>query len=301
MRVVFLGNQTVGVRTLQAISESAQVAGVVVHPPDPEDGVCYESVHDFASAKGWNLIRGKGRTPEVHQFVAAAKPDLLWITDYRYLIPTEMIALAPLGAVNLHPSLLPTYRGRASLNWAILNGERRLGLTAHFVDEGMDTGDIIEQASYEISDDQDVGDCLDILYPLYGAITRNVLRYFESGCVPRTPQDHSHATSFPRRRPQDGLIDWKKSARAIHRLVRAVAAPYPGAFTTLGDHKITIWKARVLSDTESTTVPGRVIAHCGTAPIVQCGEGTLSLTRIEKQVSHSTLRIGCQLGMGIAP
>src|ERR1700676_2778316 len=105
MRVVFLGNHTVGVRTLRAIGESAEVAGVIAHPPDPEDGLRYESVSDFAEANGWNLIRGNGRSPEVRRFLTAAKPDLLWITDFRYLIPAEIIALAPLGVVNLHPSL----------------------------------------------------------------------------------------------------------------------------------------------------------------------------------------------------
>jgi methionyl-tRNA formyltransferase len=295
MKVVFLGNHTVGVRTLQAISRRAEVVGVVAHPPDPEDGVRYESVGSFAAQNGWKWIRGKARTPEVYTFIAAAKPDLLWITDFRYLIPSEMIALAPLGAVNLHPSLLPRYRGRAPVNWAILNGERRLGLTAHFVDEGMDTGDIIDQISYEICDAQDVGDCLNILYPLYAGMTQKVLAYFESGRVPRVSQDHSCATSFPRRRPEDGVIDWTQTARSIFNLVRAVAFPYPGAFTAMSGQRVTIWKARVDSDTALTTEPGRVIADHELGPLVQCGQGTLLLTRVEGH-PHSGLRAGCELG-----
>jgi methionyl-tRNA formyltransferase len=296
MRVVFLGNHTVGVRALQAISKSANVTGVVAHPPDPEDGLRYESVSGFAERNGWKLIRGKGRSPEIHAFIVQAKPDLLWITDFRYLIPAEMIALAPLGAVNLHPSLLPAYRGRASINWAILNGESRLGLTAHFVDEGTDTGDIIEQVSYTICDDQDVGDCLNILYPLYVSITGKVLAYFESGRVPRVPQDHSRATSFPRRRPEDGRIDWTRPARSISNLVRAVAFPYPGAFTTLSGENVTVWKARIASDIGSTSEPGRVIADHELGPLVQCGQGTLVLTRFEAHALNSALKVGCQLG-----
>jgi methionyl-tRNA formyltransferase len=296
MRVLFLGNHTVGVRTLQAISENAEVAGVVAHPPDPEDGVRYESVWDFAEKNGWNVIRGKGKSPEVEVFISKAKPDLLWITDFRYLIPPETVTLACLGAVNLHPSLLPAYRGRASINWAILNGESRLGLTAHFVDEGMDTGDIIEQVSYEVRDDQDVGDCLSILYPLYGSITRKVLAYFESGHVPRIRQDHSRATSFPRRRPEDGRIDWAHPARSICNLVRAVAPPYPGAFTTLRGDRIVVWKARVASDEGSLHEPGHVIADHELGSLVQCGQGTLVLTRLEQQNASSPLKVGCQLG-----
>jgi methionyl-tRNA formyltransferase len=297
MRVVFLGNHTVGVRALRAIGESAEVAAVVAHPPDPEDGSRYESVSDFADANSWNLIRGNGKSPEVHRFIKEAQPDLLWITDFRYLISRELIALARLGAVNLHPSLLPAYRGRASINWAILKGERRLGLTAHFVDEGMDTGDIIDQVSYEVCDAQDVGDCLNILYPLYDDITRKVLAYFKSDRVPRVPQDHSSATSFPRRRPEDGLIDWAQTARSILNLVRAVASPYPGAFTTFSGKKATVWKARIASDTDSTAAPGRVIENHELGPVVQCGQGTLLLTSFETSPLNAVLGAGCQLGV----
>ena len=281
MRVVFLGNHTVGVRVLQAMTSHADVTGVVAHPEDPEDGVRYESVFDFANRQGWSAIRGTPKDPGVHAFIEAARPDLLWITDYRYLIPPSLFQVARLGAVNLHPSLLPKYRGRASLNWAILRGETTLGLTAHFVDEGMDTGDIIEQISFELSEDQDVGDCLEILYPLYGQVTRQVLSCFHAGKVPRRPQDHAIATAFPRRRPEDGLIDWGQPARLVCNLVRAVAAPYPGAFTTLAGQKLTIWKARALDTAVSGDGPGVVLEVTPEGTTVQCGAGALLVSRME--------------------
>ena len=294
MRVVFLGNHTVGVRTLQAIGEFAEVAGVVAHPPDPEDGVRYESVFQFAERHRWKVIRGTGKDPHIQKFISAAKPDLLWIADFRYLIPPGIVALAPLGAVNLHPSLLPAYRGRASINWAILKGETKLGLTGHFVDEGVDTGDIIEQISYEIREDQDVGDCLDILYPLYSSMTRTILGYIQSGKAPRTAQDHLHGTVFPRRRPEDGVIDWTQSSRSICNLVRAVAAPYPGAFTTLDGKNLTIWKARVASGTGAGSPVGQVVEVSQREILVQCGEGVIGLARVEGQIS--AVRAGCRLG-----
>jgi len=296
MRVVFLGNHTVGVRVLQAMSGMTEVVGVVAHPPDPEDGARYESVYDFARKSGWNVIRGKGKDDGVRQFIAAAKPDLLWITDFRYLLPREIVAVAPMGAVNLHPSLLPAYRGRASINWAILKGETKLGLTGHFVDEGMDTGDVIEQLSYEICEDQDVGDCLNILYPLYAQITKSILSHFESGKVPRIPQDHSRATAFPARKPEDGLIDWKQPARAVLNLVRAVAAPYPGAFTTVAGKKIVVWKAHVVSEAGCSTSPGCIVKTTGDEVLVQCAVGTLALTRVELPGPNTPLQVGCCLG-----
>ena len=296
MKVVFLGNHTVGVRSLEAVSEEAEVVGVVAHPPDPEDGVRYESVFQFAEKRGWRVVRGTGKDLPTQELIAAAKPDLLWITDFRYLIPSMVVSLAPLGAVNLHPSLLPAYRGRASINWAILKGETQLGLTGHFVDEGMDTGDIIEQVSYELGEDQDVGDCLNILYPLYMSITRKILGHFRFGTVPRTPQDHTHATVFPRRKPEDGAIDWSQPARSICNLVRAVAAPYPGAFTTWKGKKVYVWKARVDPESDSNVPGGQVIGVSARGLQVQCGEGVLTLTSVNGDVPTDRLDETCCLG-----
>ena len=292
MRVAFFGNHTVGVRALEAIAASAEVAGVVCHPPDPEDGVRYESVYEFARSRGWKTTRGKGRDEAVYEFVRQARPELIWITDYRYLIPLPLIQAAPQGAVNLHPSLLPKYRGRAPVNWAILNGESEFGLTAHFVDEGMDSGDIIAQKRFTLTDDQDAGDALKRLYPLYEEITREVLRHLRHGEAPRTPQNHALATSFPRRTPEDGLIEWTKPAREVRNLVRAVAAPYPGAFTFAGDEKLTIWKARPAADEALRGNPGEILAIVGEELTVCCGDAAL-LCRVEMSAdAREKLRAG---------
>jgi methionyl-tRNA formyltransferase len=281
---------------LKSIQESAEVVGVVAHPPDPEDGIRYESVFDFAQHRGWKAVRGKARDATVSDFVEGAKPDLLWITDYRYLIAKEVLALPLLGTVNLHPSLLPAYRGRASINWAILNGETKLGLTGHFVDEGMDSGDIIEQVSYEIDENQDVGDCLNILYPIYTSMTTKILSHFLAGKVPRRSQDHSRATAFTARKPEDGLIDWNQPARRVLNLVRAVAAPYPGAFTTSNGKKLTVWKARVVSDTDSGSQPGRVLETNSSEILVQCGRGTIALLQMETESKGDRPAAGHRLG-----
>lgn len=296
MRVVFLGNHTVGIHALRALAEQDEVVGVVAHPPDPEDGVRYGSVYEFARGRGWGVIRAKAKERPVHDFIACSKPDFLWVTDYRYLLPASLLALAPLGAVNLHPSLLPKYRGRAPLNWAILHGETRLGLTAHFVDEGCDTGDIIAQVTFSLSEEQDVGDALSILYPLYESLTREVLAFFRVGNVPRVPQDHSQATVYPRRKPEDGKIDWHQPAASIRNLVRAVAAPYPGAFTTVNGERLTVWSARLAADMSSDAAPGSIVDEGPQGIAVQCGEGVLLLNRIKGKVPPAALQPGCRLG-----
>jgi methionyl-tRNA formyltransferase len=276
-----LGNHTVGVKALEAISETEEVVGVVAHPPDPEDGIRYLSVYDFAVQRGWKVIRSTGKNRALEHFISSAKPDLLWVTDYRYLLPASLLSAVPLGVVNLHPSLLPKYRGRAPINWAILNGETTLGLTAHFVDEGMDTGDIIEQIRFELREDQDVGDALELLYPLYYEISRRVLHYFHDGQVPRLPQDHSQATVFPRRRPEDGLIDWNQPAKRVRDLARAVAKPYPGAFSFWRGTKIIIRSAALYAEEAGSGQPGQVLGLTQNGFVVCAGRGTILVKRAE--------------------
>lgn len=285
MRVLFLGNHTVGVRALRVIHAEASLVGVVAHPADAEDGVRYESVYTCAKALGVPVIRASGGSAELESFVAACRPDLIWITDYRYLVSGAVLNLAPLGAINLHPSLLPKYRGRAPINWAILRGETEFGLTAHVVDEGMDSGEIVAQRRFTLSQDEDVGDALNKLYPMYEDITRDVLHSLAAGRWQRSRQNHDDATAFPRRRPTDGLIDWSLPAREVWNLVRAVAAPYPGAFTSCRGGTMRVWHVAGIEPFSALrcTQPGEVIqatpdGHCVT---VACGDAALTIDRFD--------------------
>ena len=280
MRILFLGNHTVGVHSLDALARSDAIVGVVAHPPDPEDGLRYESVYDHAAGAGLAVARFKGRDPALERFVRDARPDLLWIADYRYLLPRSILDLAPLGAVNLHPSLLPLYRGRAPINWAILRGEREVGLTAHFVDEGVDSGDIIAQRRVPLAEHEDVGDALNKLFPLYASLSAEVLAAFRSGSVPRQSQAPGHWPIWPRRRPDDGLIDWSASAESVVNLVRAVARPYPGAFSWIGADRVTIWRARAGLPRGPGSI-GSVWRADSRSFTVNCGEGSLEVLECE--------------------
>lgn len=299
LRVLFFGNHTLGVRTLRVICERAELVGVVAHPDDPEDGVRYESVFAAAQTLGVPAIRATGKSAALPEFVRRCAPELIWITDFRYLLPVELLGLAPRGVVNLHPSLLPKYRGRAPVNWAMLRGETEFGLTAHFVDAGMDTGDIIAQRRFTLTQSQDIGDALDTLYPLYETLTAEVLGYFLSGEVPRRVQDHAQATAFPRRRPDDGLIDWSASARDVWNLIRAVAAPYPGAFTFYAGMRVNIWQAAAIEPCAPETRAGEVLASSADRLVVACRDAALVISKFEVE-SHLTLRAGDRLGAAAA-
>lgn len=280
MRVVFLGNHTVGVAALSSLLEVAEVVGVVAHPTDPEDGARYESVFDFARTRGLPVMRGRGRGVDTERFIRDAAPDVLWITDYRYLLPPRILDLAPRGAINLHPSLLPAYRGRAPLNWAILRGETSVGLTAHMVDEGMDSGPILAQRRIALTGEDDVGDVLARLMPLYADLPREIIPALAARTLTAVPQNHHLASEFPARTPADGRIDWTQPAQTVHNLVRAVAAPYPGAFSQLGARTVTVWRARP-DRRDDAAPPGTILSVDAGIPTVQCGEGSLTLLRTD--------------------
>lgn len=278
MKVVFLGNHTVGVRALQALLDQTEVVGVVAHPPDEEDGVVYESVYDFAVNKKLPVHRGTGKNSKTFEFIEKLKPDLLWVTDFRYIIPESLINIAPLGAVNIHPSLLPKYRGRAAINWAIINGEKEFGLTTHFIDSDVDTGDIIEQLIIPIAADEYIGEALTKSYPLYYNITYNVIELFKKGIVERRPQTDKFPV-FPRRTAEDGKIDWNKPANEIYNLIRAVSHPYPGAFSFYEGNKIFIWKAAVINtDSFSHLINGVIVKKELNSIKIKCVDGLIDIT-----------------------
>jgi methionyl-tRNA formyltransferase len=261
LKVVFLGNHNVGIEALKALKDACDVCGVVAHPLDAEEGVVYASLADFSRAADIPVIRGKASDPEVFNFIKKFNPDLIWITDYKFLVPKELIALAPKGCINLHPSLLPKYRGRAPINWAIIHGEKEVGLTAHFVDEGVDTGPIID------------------------SLSEKVLRQITDGTADPKPQDITNSKIYPRRKPEDGKIDWSKSAQEIRNLVRAVSKPYPGAFFFYEGKKYTVWRCQIEPlplDTKTMGIDnGTIVSSDSNSIKIKCSDALICCTDFE--------------------
>ena len=299
LKTLFLGNHTVGVVTIQTLLDVHEVVGAVVHPKDKEDGVRYESVHDYCIHKGIPVVRGKGKDANILEFIIQKSPDLIWTTDYRYLLPPEVLAIPPLGGVNLHPSLLPKYRGRAPINWAILNGETDFGLTAHVLTEGMDDGDILGQESFKLDESEDVGDALNKLYPLYRSLTFKVATGLVQRNIQARPQDERLATVFPARRPKDGIINWDNSPQRVKNLVRAVAPPYPGAFTWFGSRKITINQVELAKETTGSILPGTVIRKEKSSFTVACSQQAVKVIDFDAETeTKEALVQGVVLGLG---
>ena len=184
---------------------------------------------------------------------------MIYSFSYRHLIPESVLALAPLGAFNLHPSLLPAYRGRAPVNWVLVNGEREAGVTLHHMVARADAGDIVGQRAVAIDDNDNALTLYRKLVPLGVELIDELHPKIVAGTAPRRKMDISKGSYFGRRKPDDGRIDWRWPARRIFNLVRAVTHPYPGAFCFVDGRKLLVWEAKIGAESGSLGAPGRVV------------------------------------------
>lgn len=265
---VVFAYSSVGVECLSVLlRRGVNISLVYTHEDDPNETHWFESVHDLARSHGLNV-----RTDEPdYAVVEAAHPDVIFSFYYRAMIDTKLLDLAPLGAFNMHGSLLPKYRGRACVNWAVLNGETQAGVTLHHMVARADAGNIVDQEPVPIGQDDTAQDVFTRIIPAAGRVLDRSLDAILSGNAQGTPQDETQATKFGRRRPADGLIDWSKSAREIHNLVRAVAKPFPGAFTEKDGHKVMVWRTRLISSPEeAANIPSFIVkTHEGFLEILE--------------------------------
>lgn len=287
-RWVVFAYHTFGARALAALlAQGERVAAVVTHEDQAAEGDWFESVADLAKAHGVPVLTpASPNTPEVIARLAALRADIFLSVWYRRLLGAELLAMPRVAALNLHGSLLPAYRGRAPLNWVLVNGETRTGVTVHHMTVEADAGDVVAQEPIDILPD-------DTAATLYGRMVKVgvdlLVRSYPAviaGTAPRHPQDHARATVVGRRRPEDGRVAWTWSAARIVNMIRAVTHPYPGAFVGDGAARLTLWEGAI-GETVSDAAPGTVVAvHAGRGITVATGEGTLRLTRVQ-QAGHA--------------
>ncbi len=282
-RVVFFGYHTFGARALQALLDAGEdVGAVVTHADDPAEGDGFESVAGLARAHGLRVVTSPSPDrPDVAAAVADLAPDLILSVWYRRLLGPDLLAAPRVAALNLHGSLLPAYRGRAPLNWVLVNGEARTGVTLHHMTAAADAGDIVAQEVLEIGPTETAPDLyrrmvkegVDLLTSWYPRVM--------DGTAPRRPQDEARATVFPRRRPEDGRVAWEWPARRIANMVRAVTHPYPGAFVGDGAERLYLWAAEVAAEPARAAPPGTVLGVAGDDVTIATGDGALRLRRVQ--------------------
>ena len=278
-KAVVFGYHDVGVRCLGALLEAGVgVPLVVTHRDDASERIFFASVAALARRKGIPTVLDPERE-ELLERVRAAAPDFIFSFYYRRMLPPEVLATAKRGAYNMHGSLLPKYRGRAPVNWAVLHGERRTGATLHYMADKPDAGDIVAQQTVPILPDDTAREVFEKVTVAAEICLDATLPALIAGTAPRLPNDIKRGSYFGGRTPDDGRIDWRQSALAIHNLVRAVAPPYPGARATIAGVSARVLKTRVLDAGASTAKPAlllgeRIVAHCG-------GGGTLAIDALE--------------------
>ena len=230
-RAVVFAYHDVGERCLRVLLDAGvAVPLVVTHRDDPKETIWFASVLDFARSKNIRALQDPS-AETIEGELEKIRPDFIFSFYYRRMLPASVLKLARRGAFNMHGSLLPKYRGRAPVNWAVLHGETETGATLHEMVEKPDAGRIVDQERVPIGPD-DLA--VDVFRKVTGAaetVLRRSMKNLLSGEAKLNPQNLAAGSYFGGRRPEDGRIDWTKGAREIHNLVRAVAPPYPGAFS----------------------------------------------------------------------
>lgn len=282
MRVVFLGSQEIGAACLEVVlRQGHEIVGVGTFERE-----AHESWTDDVArlARERNLPRLRGRrfkTPDAVNELRAARPDILFAIGWRWILTPEVLAIPPKGCLGIHGSLLPRLRGFAPVNWALLGDEPETGPTLFYFDDGMDTGDVVGQRPFALSDADDAATVRARVAAESVALLEAMLPRLAEGSAPRMKQDHSKATYGERRRPEDGVIDWSGEPRRVFNFVRGLTRPYPGASSELDGVRWTIWKARVGEGRGKG--PGVVEERdaAGRPRVVGAGEGRVEILEAE--------------------
>ena len=297
MRTVWVSFDTIGRDCLEAAAGTgAEIVGIVTLPGpiDPNrSGQC--SFDDVATRFGAVLHETRDvNSEETIAAVRALEPQLIFVVGWSQIVREPLIELASEGVFGMHPTLLPRHRGRAPIPWAILTGLARTGVTLfEIVDSTADSGAIVGQVTVDIEPDETATTLFERIARAHVDLIRELVPQLVSRTAPRIPQDPTRASSWPKRTPADGIIDWETRARYLYDWVRAQTRPYPGAFTFLGQDKVIVWGARPVELTEPAPA-GTIVEVKAEGPVVACGEGGLVLE--EFQTDAAALAVGARLG-----
>lgn len=302
--ILFMGTPKFAVPSLEILLKyNDSVIGVVTQPDRPKGRGKQPApppLKIFAEARHLPILQPERvRSPEFLELFSQLAPDLVVVVAFGQILPKEMLERPRLGCINVHPSLLPMYRGAAPLNWAIIRGETRTGVTIMQMDEGMDSGAILLQEETAIGPCETVGELHDRLAERGAQLLMETIRMIEAGAIRRIPQDHATATFAPRLKKEDGVIRWETDIQTIVRLIRGLS-PSPCAYTCFDGKILRIFQA-VGMDTPSPALPG-TLSISGNELLVTAGNGMISLLDVQlegkkRMPVHEFLR-GCRLKPG---
>jgi methionyl-tRNA formyltransferase len=258
--IVVCAYSDVGYKCLKSLFDSGEsVRLVYTHEDVPGEERWFDSVADLARAHGIEPKKVADLSdPADEERIRAVQPDFLFSFYFRKMIPGSILALARRGALNMHGSLLPAFRGRSPVNWAILKGATETGASLHYMTEKPDAGDLVDQERVPIGPDDDALTVSRRVSDAAAQVLSRAMPRLKAGSAPRVPFDLSKGSYFGGRTPEDGLIDWARPAKEVHDLIRAVSKPWPGAFTDVFGKKVTVWRTGLSPYGGHDVFPGKV-------------------------------------------
>jgi len=304
MRAVFFGTPALAVPSLQALLEVAEVAGVVTQPDRPAGRGLTEkppAVKTYSLERGLEVYQPlKVRTGELERWVAERKPDVALVIAYGRILPKSVLEAPRRGAMNLHASLLPKYRGAAPINWSIAHGESETGVSLMQMDEGLDTGPVLAREAIGIGPEETAGELAERIAELAARVVRQHLERAARGELAPEPQDHALATHAPPIEAEHRRVDFSLPAESVANLVRGMA-PAPGAFTTVAGKRLRFGRVRQTAEAFAGT-PGTV-RIAGGSPFVVTGAGAVEIVSAKlegkREVSGKDLVNGRVLAEGV--
>jgi methionyl-tRNA formyltransferase len=301
MRIVLFGDAQWAANTLRRLLAAGHDVLMVVERTRPTDSALASAAREH----GITLVNPADvNDPDFVAQIRTLAPELNLSVSFDQILRADILSSAPLGFVNLHAGSLPFYRGRNVVNWALLNGETAIGLTAHFIDTGVDTGDIITQWSLPIAWTDTYADILDKLFAAVPDLTLRVVADLAEGSAVRRPQSTMPGTYFPARRAGDEWLDWSDSSRNIYNKIRAISRPGPGALTMLGTSLLKVWRAELdLSWPAYIATPGEVVGRRTNGVFVKTGDSTVLLTEVEIEGGQPVVprwKTGTRLGVNLS-
>lgn len=283
-RVIFMGTAAFALPTLRALVDAEEVIAVVTQPDRPRGRgrkLAPPPTKELALDLGLHVLQPERvKEPPVITQLEELKPDLIVVAAFGQILPPAVLGIPPVGCINVHPSLLPKYRGAAPINWAIINGETRTGVTTYFMDAGMDTGAVLLVREVGIEADETAEELGERLAAIGGELARETIQGLKGKSLQPIPQDEQGASYAPLLKKTDGLIQWEEEAGRIRNQIRGMV-PWPTAYTVWGDKRIKVFRTRI-GDGRGT--PGEIIS-LESGIEVACGTGSLIVEELQLEGS----------------
>ncbi len=291
-KIIFMGTPDFCLPALEALCAHGYTPAAIYTQPDKINGrgkkVTFSPVKSFALAHDIPVYQPLTfKDPQEVETLKSLAPDILVVIAYGRILPKEVLAIPTYGAINVHASLLPKYRGAAPIQRAIIDGEKETGVTIMQLDEGMDTGNIVETVKTEIPPHMTAGELFDALGEMGAKALISVMDQLPEKLAASVPQDHERATYAEKVTKDMGHLDWTKDAKTLDALIRGMY-PNPGTYSFYGGKRVKIHRAEISSE-KGNAVPGTVISTAGGMIHVACGEGAIAISAIQPE-NHKQMK-----------